>query len=128
VGGSLNLIGSPMIDTAFDNVTATINATINGEGGITKEGAGTLILTAENNYLGTTAIDAGSLIVEGSIASAETFVNAGGLLSGDGLIGGDLTNSGIVNPGRVNSPGTLTVAGNYTQTAGGTLQIEIAGT
>src|SRR5262249_24757773 len=31
----------------------------------------------------------------------------------------------IVSPG--NSPGTLTVAGNYTQTTGGTLRIEIAG-
>jgi outer membrane autotransporter protein len=131
VEGSLNLIGSPVIDTAFADVTATINATLNGEGGITKEGPGTLILTAENAYLGTTTINAGSLIVDGSIATisgAETFVNAGGLLGGNGTIGGDLTNSGIVNPGRVNSPGTLTVAGNYTQTAGGTLQIEIAGT
>jgi outer membrane autotransporter protein len=125
--GSLNLIGSPTITTE-SGVTATINAVLAGAGGITKEGVGTLILNGENTYLGNTAIDAGSLIVDGSIASAQTFVNAGGLLGGNGTIGGDLTNGGIVNPGRVNSPGTLTVAGNYTQTAGGTLQIEIAGT
>src|SRR5262249_16019996 len=57
----------------------------------------------------------------------------GGLLGGGpavaepgrGIIGGDLTNSGIVSPG--NSPGTLTVNGNYTQTANGTLRIEVAG-
>jgi outer membrane autotransporter protein len=127
VEGSLNLIGSPIITTDA-GVTATINATLAGAGGITKEGVGTLILNGANTYVGTTSIDAGSLIVDGSIASAQTFVNAGGLLSGNGIIGGDLTNGGIVNPGRVNSPGTLTVAGNYTQTAGGTLQIEIAGT
>jgi autotransporter-associated beta strand protein len=125
--GSLNLIGSPTI-TTDRGVTATINAALAGAGGITKEGKGTLILNGANTYLGNTAIDAGSLIVDGSIASAQTFVNAGGLLGGNGIIGGDLTNSGIVNPGRVNSPGTLTVAGNYTQTAGGTLRIEIAGT
>src|SRR5262249_5465695 len=44
---------------------------------------------------------------------------------GRGTLNGDLLNSGTVSPG--NSPGTLTVAGNYTQTTGGTLRIEIAG-
>ena len=34
-------------------------------------------------------------------------------------------NNGIV--GQVNSPGTLTVSGNYTQNAGGTLRIGVAG-
>ena len=128
VKGSLNLIGSPTITTE-SGVTATINATLAGAGGITKEGVGTLILNGANTYLGTTAIDAGSLIVDGSIASAQTFVNAGGLLGGNGIIGGDLTNSGIVSPGHSpGSLGTLTVNGNYTQNANGTLRIEIAGT
>ena len=126
--GSLNLLGSPTI-TTDSGVTATINATLSGAGGITKEGAGTLILNGENTYLGTTAIDAGSLIVDESIASAQTFVNAGGLLGGGGIIGGDLTNGGIVSPGHSpGSMGTLTVNGNYTQTASGTLRIEVAGT
>src|SRR5439155_15389763 len=125
--GSLQLIGSPTITTE-DGVTATINATLAGAGGITKEGVGTLVLSGANTYLGTTAIDAGSLIVDGSIASALTLVNAGGLLGGDGVVGGvgsSLVNSGIVSPG--NSPGTLTIGGSYTQTAGGTLRIEVAG-
>jgi outer membrane autotransporter protein len=148
-GGILELVGSPTITTDED-VTATIKATLAGAAGITKEGLGTLILTAENTYLGTTTIDAGSLIVnfggsiastqtatvntggslivDGSIASLQTFVNAGGLLGGTGTIGGDLTNGGIVNPGRVNSPGKLTVAGDYAQTTSGTLQIEIGAT
>ena len=37
---------------------------------------------------------------------------------------GNLINSGTVNPG--NSVGTMTVNGNYTQTAAGTLAVEIA--
>ena len=121
----LQLMGSPTI-TTDTGVTATIDATLAGAGGITKDGAGTLILNAANTYLGNTAIDAGSLIVDGSIASAQTFVNASGLLGGNGVIGGDVTNGGIVSPGH--SLGTLTVNGNYTQTANGTLRIEIAGT
>ncbi|MFL6598598.1 MAG: autotransporter domain-containing protein [Chthoniobacterales bacterium] len=128
VRASLNLIGSPVIDTAFADVTATINATLAGVGGITKKGPGTLILTGANTYTGSTTVDAGALLVDGSLASAQTFVNAGGLLGGSGIIGGDLTNGGTVSPGHSpGSLGTLTVNGNYTQTTGGTLRIEIAG-
>ena len=67
----------------------------------------------------------GSLIVDGSIASANTLVNPGALLGGHGIIGGNLLNSGVVSPG--NSPGTLTIRGDYTQNATGTLRIEVAG-
>src|SRR5262249_27221138 len=88
-----------------------------------------LILNGENSYVGNTAVDAGSLIVDGSTASAQTFVNLSGLLGGGGTIGGNLTNSGVVSPGHSpGSVGTLTVNGNYTQTANGTLRIEIGGT
>ncbi len=51
----------------------------------------------------------------------------GGTLSGTGTVAGPLTNSGgTVAPG--DAPGHLTVAGNYTQEAGGTLAVGIAGT
>jgi len=90
-----------------------------------KSGTGTLTLTGVNTYTGSTTVNSGSLIVDGSIASAQTLVNAGGFLGGHGTIGGNLVNNGIV--GQVNSPGTLTVSGNYTQNAGGTLRIGVAG-
>jgi outer membrane autotransporter protein len=123
--GANNLtVGSNSLSTLFSGVISD-----GGLGGsLTEVGAGSLTLTGTNTYTGATTVNGGSLIVDGSIASAQTFVNAGGLLGGNGTIGGDLTNGGIVNPGHVNSPGTLTVAGNYTQTAGGILRIEIAGT
>jgi outer membrane autotransporter protein len=133
--GSKNLaVGSNNLSTIFSGVISDGGENGGTGGSLTKVGTGTLTLTGANTYTGPTTVNGGSLIVDGSIASAETtdngetFVNPGGLLGGNGIIGGDLTNSGIVNPGHVNSPGTLTVAGNYTQTAGGTLQIEIAGT
>lgn len=44
---------------------------------------------------------------------------------GTGSIEGDVTNEGLVSPG--NSPGLLEVIGSYTQTATGTLHIEIGG-
>jgi len=47
----------------------------------------------------------------------------GGSVSGNGTVGGDLFNNAAVAPG--NSPGILSVDGNYTQSAGGTLEIEL---
>jgi hypothetical protein len=51
----------------------------------------------------------------------------GGALTGNGIIEGDLTNNGaLITPG--NSPGTIGVAGSFTQTANGSLFLEIGGT
>jgi outer membrane autotransporter protein len=104
---------------------STLSGVIRGTGNLVKLGTGTLTLSGTNTYTGATTINAGSLIVDGSIASSQTHVNAGGLLGGQGSLGGSLVNNGSVSPG--NSPGTLTVIGNYTQNATGTLRIEIAG-
>ncbi len=93
------------------------------DGSLTKEGDGLLHLTADNTYLGDTTINAGELVLDGSIASGETTVNLNGILSGIGTVGGNLTNNGTVSPG--DSPGTLTVNGNYTQTSTGNLIVEI---
>jgi hypothetical protein len=83
-------------------------------------------LTGTNTYTGATTVDGGSLIVDGSIASAQTLVNAGGLLGGHGFIRDSLVNSGIVSPGN-SSPGTLRVLRDYTQNAGGRLRVRVAG-
>jgi fibronectin-binding autotransporter adhesin len=110
---------------ADGGTTSTLSGVISGIGSFIKDGPGTLTLTAASTYTGATTVAAGSLLVEGSIASPLTTVDMGGLLGGHGLLGGSLVNSGIVSPGG--SIGTLTVAGNYTQSAGGTLRIEVAG-
>ena len=105
--------------------SVTFSGVISGTGNVVKRGTGTLTLPGTNTYTGATIVNSGSLIVDGSIASAQTLVNAGGLLGGHGSIRGILVNSGIVSPG--DSPGTLTVTGNYTQNAAGTLSIGVAG-
>src|SRR5207253_6719188 len=70
----------------------------------------------------------------GSLSFANTTtvnIPSGKTLSGSGTLtvnGGtnfSVTNSGTVAPGL--SPGILTISGNYTQNAGGSLNIEIGG-
>ncbi len=74
---------------------------------LTKQGSGTLNI---NNRL-----------ISGVGGSV---VGNGGTISGDGTVGGNLSNHAVLAPG--NSPGILSVDGNYTQSAGGTLEIELA--
>lgn len=105
--------------------TKSISAKISGQGGIIKTGVGTYILTDSNNYTGTTQINAGTLIVNGSIQSSSVTVGALATLRGAATVG-PLTVNGIVRPG--NSIGTIKVIGDYTQNANSTYQVEIDST
>jgi len=83
---------------------------------------GLVTLTNLNNtYTGGTTVTGGTLMVNGRIVG-DTTVGAAGTLGGIGQVF-NLVNSGTVAPG--NSIGTLTVAGDYTQNPGSTLEIEI---
>jgi uncharacterized repeat protein (TIGR01451 family) len=63
----------------------------------------------------------------GNMGGGVTFNFNGGTLGGVGTITGNVNNSGAtVNPGL--SPGTLNITSNYTQGAGGSLNIELGGT
>ena len=104
---------------------STLNGVISGRGALTKTGSGALTLTAANTFSGDTFIADGSLFVDGSLASPNVFVLSNGLLGGGGTLFGNVFNSGIVSPGH--SPATMHIGGNFTQTAGGTLRIEIGG-
>ena len=100
--------------------TGTYAGVMSGSGGMTLQGGGFLNLTGANTYSGPTTVNASTLSVNGSIASAVTLVN-GGILSGNGLIGAIVSNGGVVAPG--NSIGTLNINGNFTQN-GGTYVVE----
>jgi len=93
-----------------------------GSGGLTKSGAGVLTMNGHNSYTGMTGIDAGGLIVNGSLTSDVT-IASGASLDGSGNILGNVTNYGTVGTG--NSIGTRTFAGTYTQQAGSILEVEI---
>jgi len=118
-----------MMLTTGGNHTSTVfsgNLGSNGEGSLTKIGTGAFTLAGTNGYTGATAVNAGSLIVNGSIAaSSGVTVATGALLGGIGVVPTTVLTGGTLSPG--NSPGTLTVNGNLTFNPGATYLAEIQG-
>lgn len=84
--------------------------------------AGTTDLTGTSTYTGATTVSGGTLLVDGSIQSPVS-VGVGGNLGGGGVIGNNVTNAGMVRP---NSLSTLAFSGNYTQSGGATLNLELS--
>ncbi|WCK04095.1 autotransporter outer membrane beta-barrel domain-containing protein [Agrobacterium tumefaciens] len=101
----------------------TFSNVMNGNGSFEKTGEGNLVLTADSTYSRPTAVSAGKLSVNGSLASVVS-VAGGATLGGSGTIGGLMVGSrGTLAPG--NSIGTLTSTGNATFASGSTYAFEI---
>ena len=88
--------------------TSNLSGAISGAGSLTKDGPGALLLTGANTYSGGTVLRAGTLTVHGPQALG---------------LGNVVVNGGILNA----DPQPINVKGNYTQNAGGTLQLQVAG-
>ena len=86
---------------------------LRSDGGFTKLGAGTLILTAASTYTGNTVVGNGTLVVNGTLAAASAVtVTANGTLSGIGTVGGGVTVNGTITPGNPGTNGLLTCSAN----------------
>jgi autotransporter-associated beta strand protein/T5SS/PEP-CTERM-associated repeat protein len=119
-------LGAATLTTGTDNTSTTFSGTISGTGGLTKIGAGTLVLTGTNPYSGATAVNGGRLTVNGAIPNSTLTVNGGATLGGTGTIGNAIINNGTLSPG--NSIGTITVNGNLVMTAAASYLVEISPT
>jgi autotransporter-associated beta strand protein len=111
-------------------VNATAGSLMGNWGGLTKMGAGKLVLTGSNYYNGLTVVSNGTLLVNGTNTYDTTTFNAGkvavygGVLGGTGKIMGLVTvkNGGTISPGA--SIGTLTLATNLILESGSTSLFE----
>ncbi len=124
-GRIMSSSGPISIDTNGQNIAFASGLNGNNTGGLTKIGAGDLILTGTNDYGGNTTISGGTLVVNGSITNfnGTSAVNGGTTLSGIGTI----NNSVAVNNGGTlanTTPGTtltlrsgLTIGSTITDTA-----------
>jgi autotransporter-associated beta strand protein len=72
-------------------------------GGLTKTGAGTMLLSGASNYAGPTTVGQGKLKIDGSIANSAVSVSGGASLGGRGSIAGTV----VVAGGSSGAPGTL---------------------
>jgi fibronectin-binding autotransporter adhesin len=106
-GGIKALFGAGTVDMgSSSSTTLTVNSgsfsgVISGAGGLVKETEGTLILSGQNSYVGTTTVKEGTLIIDGDLefGVGEVQVNAGGTLGGSGIAGTIFLNGGEVAPG-----------------------------
>jgi fibronectin-binding autotransporter adhesin len=106
--------------------SVTVAGAISGTGSLIQNGGGNLILAGVSTFSGPALINAGTLSVNGSMASSVT-VNSGGKLGGTGTVGATtVASGGSIAPG--NSIGTLHVNGNLTLAPGSTTAIEISPT
>src|SRR5262249_58845940 len=119
-------LGAATLTTGSDNTSTTFSGTISGTGGVTKIGAGTLVLTGNNPYSGATTVNGGRLTVNGAIPNSALTVDGGAILGGTGTIGSAAINNGTLSPG--NSIGTFTVNGNLVMTAAASYLVEISPT
>jgi autotransporter-associated beta strand protein len=87
---------------------------IDGPGGLTKRGGGTLRLTGRDTFKGPAVVEQGTLEIAGSLA-ADTQVAAAGTLAGTGTVGNvTVAAGGALKPGSVDGGGALAVAGSLT--------------
>ncbi|WP_076593633.1 autotransporter domain-containing protein [Herminiimonas arsenitoxidans] len=126
-GDSLSLQGNITNNAAlvFDQAgTGTYAGGISGSGWLTKTGAGTLTLSGVNTYVSDTAINNGTLIVNGSINNSFINVNNGGTLSGSGTVASmEVNTGGVLAPG--NTSGTLTVNGVLAFAPGSSYRVQV---
>jgi autotransporter-associated beta strand protein len=101
----------------------TIDAVISGTGEVQQNGTGTTVLNGANTYFGATTVNAGALIVNGSVANSVVTVNVGATLGGNGVLGGLNVNGGTLSPGT--SIGTITVQGSLVLSSAAAYIVEV---
>ncbi|MDA0163025.1 hypothetical protein OM076_22320 [Solirubrobacter ginsenosidimutans] len=145
--GAVDLTAGSWENAGTINITSGILSgpgLLTNSGTIAKTGAGGFLGSASVQNSGTITVSAGRFgsdvptgtygvltqsagltnVLAGAVLDKHVVLN-GGTLKGRGTVRGLTNNGGVVEPGA--SPGTLSVAGAYSQGAGGVLRMEIEG-
>lgn len=114
-GGSVTVDGVGIRLTGSGTITNQTNFIVNQDfvidgsfvgnnPGLIKSGDATMTLNGNNQYLGFTNVNAGTLIVNGSIGGNNVNVNNGGTLGGSGVLASDI----VARSGATVAPGSST--------------------
>ncbi|MBI2512381.1 MAG: autotransporter-associated beta strand repeat-containing protein [Opitutae bacterium] len=119
--------GAIAIDTNGNNVTYASSLASTNTGGLTKSGAGTLSLTAANNYTGNTTVSGGTLNIQNATAlgTGSATVDTGATLQ---LQGGITTTNNLTLAGTLDSAsGANRFLGNITLSGSASITSSSAG-
>ncbi|MFC7297027.1 autotransporter domain-containing protein [Herminiimonas aquatilis] len=112
------------VNVSFDGMSSTFGNDIGGDAGLIKSGTGTLTLSGNNTYSGSSRISNGTLNITGSVRTGVQIDAAGNLSGAGGQIGGNVANNGRLS----NTGAGLTIGGNYTGSANSILANDINST
>ena len=133
LANNITISGDPTFTPPAGTVQTLSGVIADGSspGTLDMAGAGTLVLSGINTYTGATNVNAGTLEVDGSIATSSlTTVNSGGLLTGTGTLGNTQINAGgTFAPGASGVAGTsTTVNGNLVLSSGSFYAVTVSPT
>jgi autotransporter-associated beta strand protein len=127
------LIGARLFDIGDVTTSAAPDLIVNAElenhdgggGSLIKEGTGTMVLNQANSFSGGAAVQNGTLLVNGSLATGPVTVATGATLGGSGSIGGlvDVPAGATIAPGGA-STGVLSVGNTL---LGGSYSCDLSG-
>ncbi len=103
INGAINGTGTLTSTSGFDVQNGSVAAVLGGGVGLTKTGAGTVILSGDNTYSGATNVNLGTLRINGGAVggnASNVTVNGSGTLAGTGTIRGavDVQSTGTFTP------------------------------
>lgn len=123
-GGIATTLTQDVTFGGVGNITVSSTA-ISGSGGLIKDGAGTLTLSATNTYSGATTVSAGTLYVTGALSNSATTVQANGMIGSNGAAGTLGNGLSILAGGNLDLTGAMIAANstNILSITGGTLTL-----
>lgn len=107
--GTANVMAGGAVINCAGNAITIGQSLLNGGGGLTNVGSGTLYLNGANTYLGQTTVSAGTLGGVGTLASAVSVASGAALA-----------------PGTAAATGTMTINSNLTLAAGSSTSVKIS--
>ena len=126
LGSRTLTIGGNGLSTNVTGVIADGGAGSGTGAALVKTGTGVLTLSGINSYTGTTTVDAGALVVHGSIAASSGVTVNSGFLAGTGTVGNTTVNSGgTLASGNGTAGSSMNVTGSLAFQSGAFYMVQL---